>query len=130
MSKRTQTAKRLAGLFKLLSLIVICGPIFYFVTYALIFGNFTASQKLIITSTTACCLVLSILNLVLQVFKHSKFWIVMIGLAIVLPNIARFVIVFGVANIVNEIILEPLYRHFNAQYHINKEIDRRWSVKL
>ena len=125
MNQSTIKYKRLYLLFKLISVLIIVAPIGYYVLNTLIFAEITTVDRFIVSATTISCIILAILNLVLQVFKHSKFWLIMIGLALVLPDITTFIIVFGCANIVNEIVIEPLEKHYKSKYTINKEIDKR-----
>ena len=125
MSKTTIKYKKLKTLFSLISLILLFGPLMYFLINSLIFGGLETSKTFVLFSGTFTCIILSTLNLFLNIFNRSRIWVLLITACIVIPKVSTLIIVMGICTIFEETVIRPLHRYFCNKYLVNKEIDKR-----
>lgn len=109
---------------KLISLLLNFGPVIYFVITAFIQGD--AKQKLTIGGVAMLTIILTI---IMQLFKYKLnrtiFWLLCASIYIALGQFGTALIIIGVCNVLDEIIVEPLSKHFKNSYKTNKLIDKR-----
>lgn len=120
----TQSLKTKYRIFSILSLLLNVGPLAVYVIKALICSTFT-HQKIALSMTVLIVLILTIISLVNKVVMKSRLWIILIGLYICLEYILTPLIIIGVCQVVDELIVSPLKVHYRDRYKINKEIDLR-----
>jgi hypothetical protein len=125
MNKATVKYKRLKIVCELTSFLLLFGPLMYYLINSLVFGSLETHQTFILFSGTFTCLILSALNVFLNVFNRSRIWVLLITACLVIPKVSTLIIVMGICTIVEELVVKPLHRHFTDKYIINKEIDRR-----
>lgn len=109
---------------KLISILLNFAPVVYFVVTAFIQGD--AKQKLTIGGVAMLVIVLTI---IMQLFKYKLnrtiFWLLCASIYIALGQFGVALITIGVCNVLDELIVEPLCKHFKNQYVTNKIIDKR-----
>ena len=108
---------------RILSSIMVLLPISIYTIIGLINGS--VRSKLVL----GVCLTLAIIFVAINVIaKHrirSTIWILLIGIYMSCVNIVPLLIIIAIVTIIDEFILEPLYKKYKAKYTINKEIDIR-----
>lgn len=123
-SKTTRNYHILSFVFGLLSLLCIIGPFLYYGGVALAGGALVVEKAALVASV----LVVGIMTAVAAVNKvalRSRIWIVLFALFLCLDNFLVPLIVVGGCQIADELIINPLYKHFAAKASINAEIDKR-----
>lgn len=116
--------KRLKWLFLIISILLNVTPL---VSYTLI-GLFEATliiQKATLSMTVFVVLIMSIISWINKITLRSKLWILLIGLYIALQNILTPLILIAVCQIIDELIINPLYKRYSKLQNIHKEIDKR-----
>lgn len=121
MTKHYKHASRLCTL---LSVILTVGPLLYFIVASFIQSDL-AHEKLCLSMTILVTLFLTGIGLINKVAYKSKLWIVLIGVYLCLDSIMLPLILIASGQIVDELILSPLKKHYKQLYVINKEIDKR-----
>lgn len=120
----TQSLKTKYRIFSILSLLLNIGPLAVYVIKALICSTLVY-QKIALSMTLLIVLILTIVCLVNKVAMKSRLWIILIGLYICLEHIMTPLIIIGVCQVLDELIISPLKVHYRDRYKINKEIDLR-----
>lgn len=120
----TTKYKRGCRITALISFLLSFGPLIYFVAVA--FMNGDARQKFTIGGVAMLAIVLTI---VMQLFKfklsRTIFWLLGLAAYWVMQNMTVFLIVFMVTSVVDELVVEPLHKHYKNLYKTNKIIDQR-----
>lgn len=120
----TKSLKTKYRLFSILSLLLNIGPLAVYIIKALICSTLTY-QKIALSMTVFIVLILTVVCLINKVAMKSRLWIILIGLYICLEHILTPLIIIGVCQVVDELIISPLKEHYKNRYKINKEIDLR-----
>ena len=86
-------------------------PIIIFFVYG--FLHSTTVEKLSLSGTCMAAIVLGVLS----VFKYknllkSVIWVLLVGLCIVIENMALPIIVCGISDMISELIFSPLTKHY------------------
>ena len=119
----TKKYKKLYITCRVLSFVMVILPIIIYTILGFIQG--TIGHKLVLGT----CLLLSMMFVALNIItKHkirSTIWIMLIGLYCACSNIIPLLIIIAVTTLVDEFVLEPLYKKYKNKYTINKEIDKR-----
>lgn len=99
-------------------------PVMVFVTIGFING--TTEQKVSIGFTAIAAIILGCIMMLSKMnVKRSIFWIVFIGLYFTMQDLYPMIITMGACTFVDELLIEPLHNRANADYHTNKQIDKR-----
>ena len=125
--RKTRTTKRdqlLWLIFSFLSIIAFIGPACFFITEAFI-TTAIVTEKIVLMTSVIVVLIMTLIVFVNKVAMRSRIWILLIAMYICLDNFIFPLFLIGGCQIVDEIILTPLKKHFKNLYTINKEIDRR-----
>lgn len=125
--RKTRTTKRdrlLWFIFSFLSIIAFIGPACFFIAEAFI-TTAIVSEKIVLMTSVIVVLIMTLIVFVNKVAMRSRIWILLIAMYICLDNFIFPLFLIGGCQIVDEIILTPLKKHFKNLYTINKEIDRR-----
>lgn len=120
----TKKYRNLFLIFGFLSILLNIAPISYYVIAGLIQSTLVV-QKVALTMTVFVVLILSIVSWVNKITLRSKLWILLIGFYIALQNILTPLILIAICQVLDELIVAPLYRRYKSKYSVNKEIDKR-----
>lgn len=120
----TTKTKRLSVLFTIVSVLLNICPIAVYSITALINADLM-HEKVALSLTVFIVLILSAVCLVNKVALRSRLWILLIGLYFCLDFILTPLIVIAVCQVLDELIVSPVAKHYRNRYKINKEIDQR-----
>lgn len=123
-SKRTKHYGFLRFIFKTLSLVCLFLPFLIFTSLAMAEGILIAEGF----SIGASVLVVGIITIICayrEKFMYSKVWIIPLVMFLIIDNFLPIFLSTAICQIVKEIIIDPLYRRFNEDYHTNKQMDKR-----
>lgn len=125
MANKSPTKKygRLAILFSVLSILVIAGPMLYFIIAGFIVGEVVS--KVILGLTGMAAIIILLIATLQKAKLNSPFWILTIGLSLCLTKIYPLLIFMGVGTILDELVFTPLAKHYTNLHTINKQIDKR-----
>ena len=123
-SKTTKRYATLAIIFTILSFFLLIGPTAFYVITGLMAAPLTI-QKVALVSTVAVSLLLTMLCAVNKWVFRSKIWIIVLALFFVIDQFLVMILIFGITQIADELIVSPLARHFRHKASINREIDKR-----
>lgn len=120
----TKKYKTLAVIFTILSVLCFIGPVGYFIVAGFISSTLVV-EKVALSLTVVIVIILSLVALINKCALRSRIWILLIGLYICLDNIMIPLIIIAVCQVLDELVLSPLAKHFRSKFSINKEIDKR-----
>lgn len=124
MSDMTKHNRRWYRFFSVLSFVLFAGPPIYFIASAFIASTLVV-HKITLASAVLVIIILTGISLVNKVAIRSRMWIVIIALFFVLKSIETPIIVIGVTQILDELLIAPSRDHFKRRYVIHKEVDKR-----
>lgn len=124
LSTSTKKMRRKSRLTWWLSFLLNIVPMLVFVIIG--FVNGSTEQKVSIGFTAIAAIILSCIMMLSKMnMKRSIFWIVFVGLYFVMQDLYPLIITMGACTLIDELIIEPIHDRANADYHINKQIDKR-----
>lgn len=123
-SKTTKKFATLAIIFTVLSFLLLVGPTLFYVIAGLTTATLTI-QKVALVSTVAVSLLLTMLCAVNKWVFRSKIWLIVLALFFVIDKFLVMILVFGITQILDELVISPLARYFRNKTSINREIDKR-----
>ena len=123
-SKTTKKYARLSLVFGILSVLLLLGPVGFYIIAGLTTATLTI-QKVALVSTVAVSLLLTMLCAINKVVFRSKIWLVVLALFFVIDNFLVMIMIFGITQCLDELIVSPLARHYRTKASINAEIDKR-----
>lgn len=123
-SKTTKKYGRLAIAFSILSVLLLLGPVGFYIIAGLATATLTI-QKVALVSTVAVSLLLTMFCAINKVVFRSKIWLVVLALFFVIENFLVMIMIFGITQCIDELIVSPLARHYRTKASINAEIDKR-----
>lgn len=124
MSDITKKNKKRYYLLKLISWALTIIPITVFLFMGM--STVDSEKKLILSFISVIAIILGVIMILTKVnLKRTIFWIVFIALYYCMSQLYILIIVMGGCTILDEIIIEPLEKHYKNKYKINKEIDKR-----
>lgn len=106
------------------SLLLNIAPLAVYTIKALIEADLT-HEKVSLVMIVFVVLIMTIVSLVNKIALKSRLWIILIGIYICLDYIMTPLIIIAVCQIVDEIIMSPLSKHYKLKLNINKEMDAR-----
>lgn len=107
-----------------LSIMLTMVPMSVFVTIG--FVNGTTQQKVAIGFTAIASIILAVISLMSKMnIKRSIFYVILIGLYVVMKDLYPLLITMGVCTLADDIVVSPLHNRYNTDYHTNKQIDKR-----
>lgn len=126
MTSPTKKYKALATILLLFSIALNLAPLVGFTISGIVTAELVV-EKVALTCTIFVVLIMSIVSWANKIVMRSKIWIIMLGLYFCLDNFVLPIIIIGVTQIVDELIVSPLRNHYRNKYTINKEIDKRFT---
>lgn len=124
MSSPTKKYRNLSYIFGTLSILLNITPFAVYAIIALADSNFIY-QKITLSMTVLIVAIMTLVCLINKVAMKSRLWIILIGIYVCLGEIITPLIIIAVCQIVDELIVSPLYKNFKNKKIINKEIDKR-----
>lgn len=131
MNPITKKYKNLRNNLSFMSLMLVFGPFIYYLIEAAIntMQAGTVEQvvaKVSIFSTSVILFgILTIVGLAKKVVFKSSIWILVVAIYLLLDYALYAVVIIGSCQIIDELIVSPLAKHYGQLYTINKEIDKR-----
>lgn len=120
----TQKYKLLKNLFLCISILLTIGPGFVFLCMA--YNNDTAIvNKVTLSMLLLVVAIMTIIAISQKIVLRSRLWILLIGLWMCLDHFIVPLIVIGICQIFDELIISPLYNYYKNIYRTNKVIDER-----
>ena len=119
----TEKYKKTFVFCRTLSLLMTIIPILVYIVVG--FSEGTIRSKLVLGACLTIALIFVIINILAKHKIRSTIWILMIGLYSACKNIIPLLIIIAVTTVIDEFVLEPLYKKNKEKYIINKEIDLR-----
>ena len=123
----TKSYKRRYRFFLLTSLIINILPLTYYITKAITESNLIY-QKISLTMTVFAVLIMTAISIVNKITLRSRLWIILIGLYICLSEILEPLIIIAACQIMDELLIVPLKKHYKDKLLISKEIDKRYET--
>lgn len=124
MSPRTKKYRTLFVLFAVVSVLLNIGPLAAYSIMA-ICGAGLFYQKFALVASVFIVLLMSLVAWANHITMRSRIWVVLIGLYFCLNHIATPLLVIGITQIVDEVVISPLRDRYHNKYTINREIDSR-----
>lgn len=123
--KRTRKFLFLSILFTLISIGLTVGPAAYYIILAFNKADVVIKQSVLV-SAIFVAVIGSLICLINKNFTfRSRVWIFLLAVMYCVGAFKELILVFAVTQILDELIIAPLARHFRSKYSINKEIDKR-----
>ena len=123
MSKESEKAKKLYHIFRGLSIAVTMGPLLVY--FILSFARATVVNKLVVGSTLALVLVLTLINLIGKYKLRSPLFLLLIGIYVGLGNILTPLYITTIGVVLDEFIFSPCAAKYKDLYTINHTMDKR-----
>ena len=123
MSPITKKYKSQAICLRCIDILLMFGPMVIFLIMG--FMDATSSEKVVLGITTVAAVVLTAINVLMKYSLRSTVWILLLGLYYVLDTMTVLILIIAITNILDELIIVPLYKSAKNKYTINKEIDKR-----
>lgn len=124
-SKATKNAKICRNIFGLLSFICNFGLIIAFTIWGLIQGTQVTRYTMCIAAVVG--IALSVISLIMKKHWITPLVILIGGLYFAISQFAEVLITLSVCIIADELVFQPLYKHFKNKAIINHEIDKRYE---
>jgi FtsH-binding integral membrane protein len=127
-SERTKRLGFLSKLFTFFHLVLLMGPLLYFVPYGYITGKTT--EKIAMSFTIIASVFLLVTSIMVDV-KHRAglhktiMWLLVIGCMITLDRVRTLIYLVAIASVIDELVIIPLRDSFRLKKKVNKEIDLR-----
>ena len=120
----TEKYKRLALLWTCLSVLLLVGPFTYYTITALV-GAALVSQKVALCSTLLIVGIMTVIAAANKTVMRSRLWILLIGLYVCLNNILTPLLIIAVCQVLDELVVAPLAKHYRNKLTISKTLDER-----
>ena len=123
MTEITEKYKKLYIITRILSTLAVIAPLIIYTIFGFIQGS--VGSKVVLGMCLTICLIFVIINVIAKHKIRSTIWILIIGLHMACNNIMPLLIIVAILTVIDEFVLEPLYKRLREKYIINKEIDKR-----
>lgn len=123
-NSRTPHYRTMFWVFAILSFLLNVFPIGFYTVSALLGGG-VIYEKVALTMMVLVVLIMSIIAWANKVVLRSKVWIIIIGLYFVLDHFAAAIIILGVCQILDEVLVSRIKAHYKNKLTISREIDLR-----
>lgn len=124
MSEATKKTRKLKWIFFSLSVALNIVPMLVFFFKG--FGGVETSKKVILSFTAVIALVLGAFMIISKLkWYRTLFWIIFFVMSVCFTKTTDLIITMGICNIVDEIIVNPLYKKYSSQLSTHKLLDKR-----
>lgn len=125
MNKRTKKFLWAAIILTALSLLLTLGPAGFFLVKGFLAAN-VVIEKVALTMSIFVAAIGSLVCLMSRTIQfRSRIWIILLALFFVLDEFLLLIMVFATTQILDELVVAPLARHYRSKFSINREIDKR-----
>lgn len=107
----------------IISTLLMFGPVVVFVLMG--WNVSDDSGRYILSISLILTLFLTFINAVFKWHFRSIIWIFLLAIYYCIKDASMLILVFGICQLVDELIVSPLLRFFKQKYSINKELDKR-----
>lgn len=122
----TKICRRKLWFWRILDIVILIGPLFYYFFAALANGGVTAIGKISVVGTVAIALVLVLFNVIAQKRLRCPIWIVLIGFYIAVKDwLLPLIIMLAVSSILDDLFITPIISYYRSKLIANKAIDER-----
>lgn len=108
----------------ILSLLLNIGPVAAYCVIGFVQGT-ALVEKVALSMTILVVAILSVIAWANKLVLRSRLWILLVGLFFVLDTFLTPIIILGVCQVLDELLVSPIRHHIKTRYTINKEMDRR-----
>lgn len=123
----TAKYKRLSRFYLFLQLVCLFAPIVVFFFLGILNGEVGATNKFVLGLGTTTALVISAIGLIGKMHLRSPIFIFLMVCHFCIDKFIPILVVFAVCTFLDEIVFEPLYKHYKNLMVINREIDKRYE---
>lgn len=127
-SKLTKKYARLAVIFTILSILLMFGPLAYYTIMGFM-GGALVVQKVALIGSVLTALIATFLCVAMKWTFKSKMWLFVIGLFFVIENFLPMIIIFAVTQVLDELVVSPLARHYRASARSCKNTDKQFAER-
>lgn len=120
----TKKYKLIAAILTLACILLNVAPLFTYSIIAVCQADLVV-EKVGLVCSVFVVLIMTLISLVNKTAMRSRIWIVLLGLYFCLDYILTPLIIIAICQVVDEMIVSPLRKHYHNKYTINKEIDKR-----
>lgn len=124
-SKATKHARLWRNLFGALSYLCNFGLIIAFTIWGLIQGTQVTRYTMCIAAVVG--IILAVVSVILKKHWITPLIILIGGLYFAITQFAEVLITLAVCIVADELVFQPLHKHFKAKTMINREIDKRYA---
>lgn len=121
---RTKKLKIIALIISAMSALCMFGPVLIY-TIAAFIGGAATIYKVALVSSVAVSLVMTAISLMTKWAARCRIWIILLGLYFCLESFFGMILTFAITQVVDELVLSPLSKHYWNKYTINREMDKR-----
>lgn len=121
----TEKYKKLTAAFFVLQVACIIVPISVFFVLGIFNGEVKVASKFFLGLGTVASLVIAVIGLISKMHLRTPMFIFILVCYFCLKHFVPVLIVFAICTLLDEMVFEPLYKHYREKYVINKEIDGR-----
>lgn len=108
----------------ILSFLLNVGPVATYCIIGLVQGT-ALIEKVALSMTIFVVAILSVIAWANKLVLRSRLWIILAGLFFVLDAFITPLIILGVCQVLDELLVCPIKHTIKTRYTINKELDRR-----
>lgn len=124
MSKASKHYLTGAIIFTLLSFLCCVGPALYYIVEGYLIAG--GIHRVALCLSVFIALIGSCLCLMTKhISFRSGIWFILLALYFIIENFTPMIILFGATQILDEVLLSPVSRHYRSKFSINREIDKR-----
>lgn len=123
-TEATKKSKRLKWIFFSISVALNVIPmlVFFFMGYS----EVDTTKKIVLSFTAVAALVLGAFMIISKLkWYRTLFWIVFAVMYLCFQKMTELIITMGICNVIDEIVIYPLYKYYKEQNRINKTLDKR-----
>lgn len=108
----------------ILSILLNVGPVAAYCVIGFVQGT-ALIEKVALSMTIFVVAILSVIAWANKLVLRSRLWILLVGLFFVLDTFITPLIILGVCQVVDELLVSPIRHRIKTRYIVNKEMDRR-----
>lgn len=124
MANITKKYRTIAAVLLAVCILLNVAPLATYAIIAFCEANLVV-EKVALTATIFIVLLMTLYSLVSKAALRSRIWVILLGMYVCLDYILTPLIIIAVCQVLDEMFINPLYRHYKNKYTINREIDKR-----
>ena len=120
----TKKYRKIYWLLAILSFLANLAPLAVYTIKALVESDLT-HEKVALTMTVFVVAIMTLVCIANKIVLRSRLWIILIEIYICLDSILTPLIIIACCQVLDELFICPLKKHYKNKLIINKEIDKR-----